>query len=62
MANIFSFNVNGASYSYDTESKNPLALKNVKLAVDGKLVYGADGSIQEKAEAASEASSTSKQE
>lgn len=41
MANIKSFNIDGASYAYDSEEKNPLALKNVKAALNGELVYPA---------------------
>ena len=39
MANVSNFEVNGVSYSYDTESRNPL-LDKVKLkAFEGGLVY-----------------------
>lgn len=44
MANIANFEVDGVSYTYDTESRSPLALKNIKKAFDGNLVYGKDAS------------------
>ncbi len=39
MANVANFEVNGASYAYDTESRNPLSDKVKVKAVSGKLVY-----------------------
>ena len=39
MANIANFEVNGVSYSYDTESRNPLSNKVKTKAFEGKLVY-----------------------
>ena len=39
MANVSNFEVNGVSYSYDTESRNPLSDKVKVKAVSGKLVY-----------------------
>lgn len=44
MANISSFVVDGVSYAYDTESKNPLGIAAKKAAIEGTLVYGTDGS------------------
>lgn len=44
MANVAQFTVDGVSYTYDTESRSPLALKNVKKAFEGELVYGTDKS------------------
>lgn len=44
MANISSFIVDGVSYAYDTESKNPLGIAAKKAAIEGTLVYGTDGS------------------
>ena len=44
MANISQFEVDGVVYTYDKESRSPLALKNVKKAFDGTLVYGTDES------------------
>lgn len=44
MANIAEKMIDGVSYTYDTESKNPLALKNVKKMVDGTLLYTTDKS------------------
>lgn len=44
MANISSFVVDGVSYAYDTESKNPLGIAAKKAAFEGTLVYGTDGS------------------
>lgn len=44
MANVAQFTINGASYTYDTESRNSLAFKNVKKAFDAELVYGTDAS------------------
>ena len=40
MANVANFEVNGASYAYDTEARNPLSDKEKVKAVAGKLVYG----------------------
>lgn len=42
MANIANFEVNGVSYSYDTESRNPLSNKVKTKAFEGKLVYDAN--------------------
>ena len=42
MANISSFEVDGVSYSYDTESRNPLAKIAIAKAVEGELVYDAN--------------------
>jgi hypothetical protein len=44
MANISNFKdpVTGVSYSYDMESRNPLADKNIKKAVEVDLVYNKD--------------------
>lgn len=42
MANIANFEVNGVSYSYDTESRNPLSNKVKAKAFEGKLVYDAN--------------------
>lgn len=42
MANIANFEIDGVSYSYDKESRNPLALKNIKKAIEGDLVYDKD--------------------
>lgn len=39
MANIANFEVNGVSYSYDTESRNPLSNKVKAKAFEGGLVY-----------------------
>lgn len=39
MANVANFEVNGVSYSYDTESRNPLADKVKVKAFEGGLVY-----------------------
>lgn len=39
MANIANFEVNGVSYSYDTESRNPLSNKVKAKAIEGELVY-----------------------
>ena len=39
MANISNFEVNGVSYSYDMESRNPLSDKVKAKAVSGELVY-----------------------
>lgn len=47
MANIQNFEVNGVSYAYDTESRSPLAKKNVKKAFDGDLVYKQDEVLAE---------------
>lgn len=44
MANIAEKIVDGASYTYDMESRNPLAIKNIKKMIEGKLVYGTDNS------------------
>ncbi len=44
MANISQFEADGAVYTYDKESRSPLALKNVKKAFEGTLVYGVDKS------------------
>lgn len=44
MANISQFEANGVVHTYDKESRNPLALKNVKKAFEGTLVYGTDES------------------
>lgn len=44
MANIAEKIIDGASYTYDMESKNPLALNNIKKMIDGTLVYGTDNS------------------
>lgn len=43
-ANISNFKdpVTGISYTYDMESRNPLADKNIKKAVEGELVYDKD--------------------
>lgn len=42
MANISQFESEGVSYTYDMESRSPLADKNIKKAVEGKLVYDKD--------------------
>jgi len=42
MANISSFEVDGVSYSYDTEARNPLAKIAIAKAVEGELVYDAN--------------------
>jgi hypothetical protein len=42
MANILSFEVDGVSYSYDTEARNPLAKIAIAKAAEGKLVYDAN--------------------
>lgn len=42
MANIAEFNIDGASYTYDTESRNPLAKKNMKKVIDCEMVYDID--------------------
>ena len=39
MANISNFEVNGVSYSYDMESRNPLSDKVKTKAIEGGLVY-----------------------
>lgn len=39
MANISSFEVDGVSYSYDTEARNTLGLRTFEKAVNGDLVY-----------------------
>ena len=39
MANVSNFEVNGVSYSYDTESRNPLADKVKIKTFEGGLVY-----------------------
>ncbi len=39
MANVANFEVNGVSYSYDTESRNPLSNKVKVKAFEGGLVY-----------------------
>ena len=39
MANVSNFEVNGVSYSYDTESRNPLSDKVKLKAFEGGLVY-----------------------
>ena len=39
MANVSNFEVNGVSYSYDTESRNPLSDKVKVKAFEGELVY-----------------------
>lgn len=39
MANVANFEVNGVSYSYDTESRNPLSDKVKVKALEGGLVY-----------------------
>lgn len=39
MANVANFEVNGVSYSYDTESRNPLSDKVKVKAFEGGLVY-----------------------
>ena len=47
MANMASFNVDGASYTYDMESKNPIGLENTKKAVTETLVYDTEGNVVE---------------
>lgn len=42
MANVANFEVNGISYSYDMESRNPLSNKVKAKAFEGKLVYDAN--------------------
>lgn len=42
MANMAEFIIDGVSYTYDKESRDPLALKNVKKALDGELIYDKD--------------------
>ena len=42
MANIANFEVDGVSYSYDTESRNPLSNKVKAKAFEGELVYDAN--------------------
>lgn len=42
MANIAEKIIDGASYTYDMESRSPLAIKNVKKMIEGTLVYGTD--------------------
>lgn len=44
MANIAHFEdpVTKVSYSYDMESRSPLADKNIKKAVEGELIYDKD--------------------
>ena len=42
MANIAQFENDGVSYTYDMESRSPLADNNIKKAVEGKLVYDKD--------------------
>ena len=42
MANIAEFNIDGASYTYDTESRDPLAKKNMKKVIDCEMVYDID--------------------
>ena len=39
MANISNFEINGVSYSYDMESRNPLSDKVKAKAIEGGLVY-----------------------
>ena len=39
MANVSNFEINGISYSYDMESRNPLSDKVKAKAVSGELVY-----------------------
>ena len=39
MTNVSNFEVNGVSYSYDTESRNPLSDKVKVKAFEGGLVY-----------------------
>ena len=39
MANVANFEVNGVSYSYDTEARNPLSDKVKVKAFEGGLVY-----------------------
>lgn len=68
MANISNFEVNGVSYSYDMESRNPLSDKVKAKAIEGGLVYdtntkaptevvGVPANSLKAAEAAGEASS-----
>ena len=47
MANVQNFEVNGVSYAYDTESRSPLAKKNLKKALDGELIYKIDEAVTE---------------
>ncbi len=42
MANIAEFNIDGASYTYDTESRDPLTKKNMKKVIDCEMVYDID--------------------
>lgn len=42
MANISSFEVDGVSYSYDTEARNTLGLRTFEKAVNDGLVYDKD--------------------
>ena len=42
MANISNFEVDGVSYSYDTEARNTLGLRTFEKAVNGDLVYDKD--------------------
>lgn len=42
MANISSFEVDGVSYSYDTEARNTLGLRTFEKAISGDLVYDKD--------------------
>lgn len=39
MANIANFEVDGASYAYDTEARNPLSDQTKLKAASGELVY-----------------------
>ena len=39
MANVSNFEINGISYSYDMESRNPLSDKVKAKAIEGGLVY-----------------------
>lgn len=48
MANIAEFNIDGVSYTYDTESRDPLAKKNMKKVIDCEMVYDIDSKTQQK--------------
>ena len=45
MANIAEFNIDGASYTYDTESRDPLTKKNMKKVIACEMVYDIDSKI-----------------
>ena len=48
MANIAEFNIDGASYTYDTESRDPLTKKNMKKVIDCEMVYDIGSKVVER--------------